>query len=98
MANDTMSKTTPVTPLSPQRMQKDRLNLGLLSMWHLLQIIDRDLQIESPTCKAKCGGIELGWAKMALCTVRGPDASRGMPIKLVSNSPFEFSSWKTDVA
>src|ERR1700730_12260307 len=74
MANDTISKTTPAAPLSPLRMQNDRLNLRLLSIRHLLQIINRDLQFESPTRKAKCGGIEFGRSEMAFCVVRGSDA------------------------
>src|ERR1700740_55294 len=82
IANDTTSTTTPATPLSAPTPQNDRLNLRLLSMRYLLQIINRDLQVESPTRKVKCGGIEFRRSEMAFRTVRSADALARNPPKV----------------
>jgi hypothetical protein len=47
MANDTISITTPATPLSPLRMQNDRWEMRFLFKGHL-QVVDFDLQVYTP--------------------------------------------------
>jgi len=68
-------------------MQKDRLNLRVLSMPYLLQISNRDLQLRAPAHEVKCGGIELGRSEMALRSIRGSYTLARNPHKVAIQFP-----------
>ena len=51
-----------------------------------------------PPEKLNLAASNFGGPKWPFALLEAPTPSRGMPIKLVSNFPLEFSSWNTETA
>src|SRR5215472_3680849 len=89
---------TPVIPLSPLRIENNRLGIECWFTGPPLQVGYGDLQIEPAARELKRCRAEFRGPKCPLALFEAPTPSRGIPRKLVSSLPFEFSSWKTDTA
>src|SRR6516164_10491545 len=90
---------TPVIPLSPLRIENNRLGIECWFTRPPSQVGYADLQIEPAARELnRCRGSNFGGPKCPLALFEAPTPSRGIPRKLLSSLPFEFSSWKSDTA
>ena len=68
MANDSAIRTTPMMPVKPRIRQYE--GVTDLCRSGLLQVGNRDLQLQTPAGKPKCGHIEFRRPEMSLGIVR----------------------------